>query len=79
MGRFAEPDVFLVGHDQCEGVKLRIDPMAGPRVVTGMPHHTGAHRIELDIALALEQVESVADDRLSGLSPKSSSVDFDQT
>ena len=35
---------------------LGVDPVTGPPVLTWMTHHRGADRIELDIALAREQV-----------------------
>ena len=45
------------------GLTKRVVAVAGPTVVSGVIHHRGAHRIELDVALAAEQVGFGLDQR----------------
>ena len=50
----------MAPHQRIRGTQ-RMMPMAGPRKVGGVGHHPGAHGVEFDMAMALEQVAVVAD------------------
>jgi hypothetical protein len=54
--------------DDRVGVALRIGPIAGPAILARMTYHSGAHGVQLDVAMTDHQI-CIAVDRRCAISP----------